>query len=76
MEAPVALRMTGFLTGDGDVSWVLWIEEDGQGHRFDRLYTGRVKLQDESVATAYCVFDDATQKLQAALGGWYTPPLF
>lgn len=60
----------------GEINWLLWIEQDSQGNRFDRLYAGRVKLQDDPISTTYCVLYDAVQKLESSLGGGWQDPLF
>ena len=57
-------------------TWLLWVEEDSQGNRLDRLWAGRVKLQDDPIATTYAVLDDALKKLEATLDGGHQPPLF
>lgn len=72
-EPPVILRLAAFELEDGSVQWVLWIEHDRESDRLDRLYAGRVKLQDDPIATAHCVLYDAVEKLQTALGAVQTP---
>ena len=62
-------RLMVFQAQGSFVKWLLWIEEDGQGNRFDRLWAGRVKLQDEAVATTYCVLYDALEKLESSMAG-------
>lgn len=58
------------------VNWLLWIQQDGEGNRGDRLWAGRVKLQDDPIATAEAVLYEAREQLQTALATTSTPPLF
>jgi len=50
-----------------EATWLLWIKQDGEGNGSDRLWAGRVKLQDDVVATTERVFNDAMEKLQSWL---------
>lgn len=57
-------------------SWLLWVEQENESDGAGRLWAGRVKLDDDPVATTYCVLDDALKKTESSLGGGWTPPLF
>lgn len=57
-------------------NWVLWVEQDSESNRLDRLWAGRVKLQDDPIATAHAVLYDAVQKLETTLGIGGMDPLF
>lgn len=59
-----------------ELAWLLWVEENGQSNGRDRLWAGRVKLQDDPIATAHAVLDAAREKLEISLVRWETRPLF
>lgn len=56
--------------------WCLWVQQYSEGDRIDRLWAGRVKLQEDPIATAELVMNDAVQKLQSTLMQASQAPLF
>jgi hypothetical protein len=68
MDFSLRLRTTISDRGGSQVCWLLWVEQQHQSDGLDRLWAGRVPLQDEPVATAYGVLEDALKKLEAWLG--------
>jgi len=75
-EYSTVLRLSGHITQSGEVGWLLWVEEEGEGHGSDRLFAGRVELQDEPVATAYTVLQNALEKLESRLSRPSEPRLW
>jgi hypothetical protein len=68
--------MSIYVTDSSEANWILWVDQNGQRPGLDQLFAGRVKLQDDPIATAYGVFQEALEQLEAALRGFTTPPLF
>ena len=63
----VKMRLVANDTSDGSVLWLLWVYQDHEGDGPEDFFSGRVKLQDEPVALAHAVLDDALEKAQARL---------
>jgi hypothetical protein len=72
------IMLHGFVldSSSGACGWMLWVQEDGKGDGADRLFAGRVKFQDDPIATTHAVLQDALQKLEATLGRATQPRLF
>jgi len=68
-------RLTAYPRAGG-VNWILWVNEDGESHGVDKLFAGRVKLQDDPVVTANTVLHDAIEKLESTLVLGHEDPLF
>lgn len=67
LGAPFSLHVVESTTHPGHLSWVCWVQEDRQGNRCDRLFAGRVKLQEDPIATAVLVMDETVKQLQGVL---------
>ena len=72
------MRLSSFEAKEhsGLVNWLLWVNEDDESHRRDKLFAGRVKFQDDPVALTHAVLQDALEKTESALGGPAQDPLF
>lgn len=67
MEHYVRIRTFPFVDDRSGVGWELWVEQNNQGQRLNRLWSGWVPFQDDVVATAYLVLQDALKELEVAL---------
>jgi hypothetical protein len=45
-------RMSIYVTDSSEANWILWVDQNGQRPGLDQLFAGRVKLQDDPIATA------------------------
>lgn len=70
------VRLSAFYRSGGHCDWVLWVHKDDQSSGGDQLLAGRVKLQDDPIATTNAVLADAFEKTESLLSTWLTVPLF
>jgi hypothetical protein len=60
----------------GEINWLLWVDQDDEGHGASRLFAGRVKFQDDPIALANCILYDAFQQTEPFLIRADDPTLF
>jgi len=67
------LRLSAHDMASGEIGWLLWVKEDGEGDGTDGLFAGRVKLQDDPIVASYTVLQNALEKLESRLA-WPCQP--
>lgn len=76
MEFHITLHAYPQPTDSSEIRWTLRIEQDYETYRAERHWSGTGKAQDDVVAVAELVLNDALGKVQQTLSSELAQPLF